>query len=148
MACAGRSSLFRYTRGRQPRGEGSYTRTTWLGPKRLWIIIVNIIIIIIVVVVVVVAVRIPQNWAEPEECGRRRANIGWSEPRLPNSLKPLQVSKCVHNYRSLAAAGTLPGFRRDSTQNCFDLESRDLCCGCSQPSRKTLAYALYSSCLM
>ena len=48
MACAGRSSLFRYTRGRQPRGEGSYTRTTWLGPKRLWIIIVNIIIIIIV----------------------------------------------------------------------------------------------------
>ena len=58
---------------------------TLLGPKRLWIIIVNIIIIIIVVVVVVVAVRIPQNWAEPEECGRRRANIGWSEPRLPNS---------------------------------------------------------------
>ena len=50
---------------------------TLLGPKRLWIIIVNIIIIIIVVVVVVVAVRIPQNWAEPEECGRRRANIGW-----------------------------------------------------------------------
>ena len=33
----------------EPRGEGSYTRTTWLGPKRLWIIIVNIIIIIIIV---------------------------------------------------------------------------------------------------
>ena len=32
--------------------------TTLLGPKRLWIIIVNIIIIIIVVVVVVVAVVI------------------------------------------------------------------------------------------
>ena len=55
---------------------------TLLGPKRLWIIIVNIIIIIIVVVVVV-AVRIPQNWAEPEECGRRRANIGWSVLRFP-----------------------------------------------------------------
>ena len=32
--------------------------TTLLGPKRLWIIIVNIIIIIIIVVVVVVAVVI------------------------------------------------------------------------------------------
>ena len=63
--------------------------------------------------------RIPQNWAEPEECGRRRANIGWSEPRLPNSLKPLQVSKCVTITEAQAAAGTHPGFRRDSTQNCF-----------------------------
>ena len=45
--------------------------------------------------------RIPQNWAEPEECGRRRANIGWSAPRLPHSLNPLQVSKCVHNCRSV-----------------------------------------------
>ena len=92
---------------------------TLLGPKRLWIIIVNIIIIIVVVVVVVVAVRIPQNWAEPEECGRRRANIGWSEPRLPNSLKPLQVSKCVTITEAQAAAETHPGFRRDSSQNCF-----------------------------
>ena len=63
--------------------------------------------------------RIPQNWAEPEECGRRRANIGWSEPRLPNSLKPLQVSKCVTTTEAQAAAGTHTGFRRDSTQNCF-----------------------------
>ena len=37
--------------------------------------------------------RIPQNWAEPEECGRRRANIGWSEPRLPNSFKALQPNR-------------------------------------------------------
>ena len=30
--------------------------------------------------------RIPQNWAEPEDCGRRRANIGWLAPPLPHSL--------------------------------------------------------------
>ena len=63
--------------------------------------------------------RIPQNWAEPEECGRRRANIEWSEPRLPNSCNSLQVSKCVTTTEARAAAGTHTGFRRDSTQNCF-----------------------------
>ena len=63
--------------------------------------------------------RIPQNLAEPEECGRRRANIEWSEPRLPNSFNSLQVSKCVTTTEARAAAGTHTGFRRDSTQNCF-----------------------------
>ena len=56
--------------------------TTLLGPKRLWIIIVNIIIIIIVVVVVVVAVVIitvlpPQrlNCQHGSDSRRERGNL-------------------------------------------------------------------------